>query len=181
MLFVLRLEASLSVWAIILLLLWGMCCVGPVYWMKPFHKLQHCRAVAKLQHKQLQMFEWHPMDASRHTTSEQPCRPMQWHCVRGVKEMDSKSIGICPQGFESPRWRFICMCHDKQLQRNWGTCKLDQAVEFYMPGNRCLKHQTSKALGTTWRTLTPTNHSHFHTFRLATFTASNDDLEAYLK
>ena len=29
------------------------------------------------------------------------------HCVRAVKEMDSKSIGLCPQGFESPRCRFL--------------------------------------------------------------------------
>ena len=28
------------------------------------------------------------------------------HCVRAVKEMDSKSIGLCPQAFESPRCRF---------------------------------------------------------------------------
>ena len=28
------------------------------------------------------------------------------HCVRAVKEMDSKSIGLCPQGFESPQCRF---------------------------------------------------------------------------
>ena len=27
------------------------------------------------------------------------------HCVRVAKEMDSKSIGLCPQGFESPRCR----------------------------------------------------------------------------
>ena len=27
------------------------------------------------------------------------------HCVRVVKEMDSKSVGLCPQGFESPRCR----------------------------------------------------------------------------
>ena len=27
------------------------------------------------------------------------------HCGRAVKEMDSKSIGLCPQGFESPRCR----------------------------------------------------------------------------
>ena len=26
-------------------------------------------------------------------------------CVRVAKEMDSKSIGLCPQGFESPRCR----------------------------------------------------------------------------
>ena len=27
------------------------------------------------------------------------------HCVRVAKEMDSKSIGLWPQGFESPRCR----------------------------------------------------------------------------
>ena len=27
-------------------------------------------------------------------------------CVRAVKEIDSKAIGLCPQGFESPRCRF---------------------------------------------------------------------------
>ena len=27
------------------------------------------------------------------------------HCVRVAKEMDSKSIGLCPQGLESPRCR----------------------------------------------------------------------------
>ena len=27
------------------------------------------------------------------------------HCVRAAQEMDSKSIGLCPQGFESPRCR----------------------------------------------------------------------------
>ena len=32
------------------------------------------------------------------------------HCVRAVKEMDSKSIGLCPQGFESPRCRMMCFC-----------------------------------------------------------------------
>ena len=29
----------------------------------------------------------------------------QRQCVRAVKEMDPKSIGLCPQGFESPRCR----------------------------------------------------------------------------
>ena len=29
------------------------------------------------------------------------------HCVRAAKEMDSNSIGLCPQGFESPRCRFL--------------------------------------------------------------------------
>ena len=32
-----------------------------------------------------------------------PSGPRQ--CVRAAKEMDSKSIGLCPQGFESPRCR----------------------------------------------------------------------------
>ena len=27
------------------------------------------------------------------------------HSVRAAKEVDSKSIGLCPQGFESPRCR----------------------------------------------------------------------------
>ena len=31
------------------------------------------------------------------------------HCVRAVKEMDSKSIGLCPQGFESPRCRLTSL------------------------------------------------------------------------
>ena len=29
------------------------------------------------------------------------------HCARAVKGMDSKSIGLCPQGFESPRCRSL--------------------------------------------------------------------------
>ena len=32
--------------------------------------------------------------------------PVSRHYVRVAKEMDSKSIGLCPQGFESPRCRF---------------------------------------------------------------------------
>ncbi len=32
------------------------------------------------------------------------------YCVRAVKEMDSKSIGLCPQGFESPRCRLAASC-----------------------------------------------------------------------
>ena len=47
-----------------------------------------------------------------------PVRSCQWqdillllthdhrHCVRTAKEIDSNSIGLCPQGFESPRCRF---------------------------------------------------------------------------
>ena len=31
------------------------------------------------------------------------------HCVRAVKEMDSKFIGLCPQGFDSPWCRFNVM------------------------------------------------------------------------
>ena len=33
-------------------------------------------------------------------------------CVRAVKEMDSKSIGLCPQGFESPRCRSCSLLLD---------------------------------------------------------------------
>jgi hypothetical protein len=32
---------------------------------------------------------------------------MPRHCVRVAKEMDSKSIGLWPQGFESPRCRLL--------------------------------------------------------------------------
>ena len=39
------------------------------------------------------------------------------HCVRAVKEMDSKSIGLCPQGFESPRCRFIQLFRLPSLTR----------------------------------------------------------------
>ena len=41
------------------------------------------------------------------------CKRMQSisrQCVRAVKEMDSKSIGLCPQGFESPRCRYASQC-----------------------------------------------------------------------
>ena len=33
--------------------------------------------------------------------------PAPRHCARAVKGMDSKSIGLCPQGFESPRCRLL--------------------------------------------------------------------------
>ena len=39
-------------------------------------------------------------------------------CVRVVMEMDSKSIGLCPQGFESPRCRSgsaVNIARDKRL------------------------------------------------------------------
>ena len=32
------------------------------------------------------------------------------HCARAVKGMDLKSIGLCPQGFESPRCRDKAWC-----------------------------------------------------------------------
>ena len=41
---------------------------------------------------------------------ESPLQSRQ--CVRAAKEMDSKSIGLCPQGLESPR----CRCHKHTLQ-----------------------------------------------------------------
>ena len=37
------------------------------------------------------------------------------HCVRAVKEMDSKSIGLCPQGFESPRCRYLFPLHMRTM------------------------------------------------------------------
>ena len=49
----------------------------------------------------------------------------QRHCVRVVKEMDSKSIGLCPQGFESPWCRFslgmVVAPHHHQV---WGPAQL---------------------------------------------------------
>ena len=39
-------------------------------------------------------------------TLASPCLRAARHFVRAAKEMDSKSIGLCPQGFESPRCRF---------------------------------------------------------------------------
>ena len=35
-------------------------------------------------------------------------------CVRVVKESDSKSDGLCPQGFESPRCRY-CVSLNKKV------------------------------------------------------------------
>ena len=35
------------------------------------------------------------------------CAALSRQCVRAAKEMDSKSIGLCPQGFESPRCRIV--------------------------------------------------------------------------
>jgi hypothetical protein len=42
-------------------------------------------------------------------------RNFKRHCVRVVKELDSKSNGLCPQGFESPRCRFLRWCFRKAL------------------------------------------------------------------
>ena len=36
-------------------------------------------------------------------------------CVRVVKESDSKSDGLCPQGFESPRCRLFCFVQKEVL------------------------------------------------------------------
>ena len=58
------------------------------------------------------------------------------HCVRVVKEMDSKSIGLCPQGFESPRcrncWLLVSTFFSPQRSRNQ-----PDAVELI--GNRILE------------------------------------------
>ena len=39
-----------------------------------------------------------------------------WQCDRVVKVMDSKSIGLCPQGFKSPRCRFAMLPFVHALQ-----------------------------------------------------------------
>ena len=41
------------------------------------------------------------------------------HCVRAAKEMDSKSIGLCPQGFESPRCRLHSSPVLEPRQEEW--------------------------------------------------------------
>jgi hypothetical protein len=38
----------------------------------------------------------------------------KWQCVRVVKESDSKSDGLCPRGFESPRCRFYVLTLKKR-------------------------------------------------------------------
>ena len=42
---------------------------------------------------------------------------MTRHCVRVAKEMDLKSIGLWPQGFESPRCRFVSLRTAKNENR----------------------------------------------------------------
>ena len=44
------------------------------------------------------------------------CAESLRHCVRVAKEMDSKSIGLWPQGFESPR------CRIGKLAGKWHLC-----------------------------------------------------------
>ena len=46
------------------------------------------------------------------------------HCVRVAKEMDSKSIGLWPQGFESPR------CRIGKLVGKWHNCMYACALRF---------------------------------------------------
>ena len=44
----------------------------------------------------------------KHPPTTRPQQPLlQRHCVRAVKKMDSKFMGLCPQGFESPRCRLL--------------------------------------------------------------------------
>ena len=47
-------------------------------------------------------------------------------CVRAADEMDSKSIGLCPQGFESPRCRITMALRRRALfcARAWGPLSL---------------------------------------------------------
>ena len=60
------------------------------------------------------------------------CLPLR-QCVRVVKEMDSKSIGLCPQGFESPRCRPLCIAVRVAL-RGW----LWQHIVRFTPDMRAL-------------------------------------------
>ena len=49
-------------------------------------------------------FERNGVDATNHSDNVW-FHIVNRQCVRAAKEMDSKSIGLCPQGFESPRCR----------------------------------------------------------------------------
>ena len=57
-----------------------------------------------------------------------PCFQQYRDCVRVVKEMDWKSIGLCPQGLESPRCRFgrilrkRCYMIDPRIQSQYHLC-----------------------------------------------------------
>ena len=59
--------------------------------------------------------------------------PTPRHCARAVKGMDSKSIGLCPQGFESPRCRYpkapqiVAGCLLSKIQR---VCVVYNALPF---------------------------------------------------
>ena len=47
------------------------------------------------------------------------------HCARAAKGMDSKSIGLCPQGLESPRCRSCQRCARRPLHRDSGVLASD--------------------------------------------------------
>ena len=62
------------------------------------------------------IWDWGCMGGGHGTTSASPAQiseipiisaPAPRHCARAVKGMDSKSIGLCPQGLESPRCRLL--------------------------------------------------------------------------
>ena len=58
-------------------------------------------------------------------------------CVRAAKEMDSKSIGLCPQGFQSPRCRF------RELQSSPGQlekARLGRSTSTWQDISKLLPH-----------------------------------------
>ena len=63
-------------------------------------------------------------------------------CVRAAKEMDSKSIGLCPQGFESPRCRLITTSAVRALLNCWSRCDgtyvtaRPPSLGWHQPGRR---------------------------------------------
>ena len=56
--------------------------------------------------------------------------PVSRHCVRVAKEMDSKSIGLCPQGFESPRCRFAAAV---RVRHPFISCSLGPSLPGWCP------------------------------------------------
>jgi hypothetical protein len=55
--------------------------------------------------------------------------------------MDSKSIGLCPQGFESPRCRFVAACGGRFRSRRL-VQMAPAELELAIPGSvgRCFIH-----------------------------------------
>ena len=75
-------------------------------------------------------------------------------CDRVVKVMDSKSIGLCPQGFKSPR----CRSDSNDLQEKWGRRRKKEKLRFLfflllLRRRKCFENVVGSILGTILRPL----------------------------